>query len=406
MKYEILSSIYYKNREQYDIIFQQRFNSDSSYKLPTLLNGHEAFFVITSEICIKIENIYLKNVKLDRIGDLLPNIAISKYIKKNLVDEIMLTNDIEGIYSTRKEIKDILSDNNTNNKQARFIGLAKKYEKLISNASLSLENCEDIRSLYNEIVINEIDKNDLPDGIIFRKNEVSVCSATDKEKRKGVYPESQLIDFMSKTLDVLKDNDIPHLIRICIFHYLFGYAHPFYDGNGRVSRFISSYLLRNVLNILVSLRISYTIKNDKSIYYKAFDICNDKKNLGDITPFILMFLDVIEKSEDNLIEKISEASEKLKFYRNILGNEFFKSFSILYKDIMFVLIQNALFGDEGMAIDELTQACEKGNTVIRQSIKTLQERGIPIVAVKSSKKLLYSIDLERFEEQLNNTNSH
>lgn len=397
MKYEILSSIYYKDREQYNNIFQQRINSDSSYKLSMMINGYEAFLVITSEICTKIENIFLENMKLEQICNQLPKIAINKYIKKNLVDEIMLTNDIEGIYSTRKEIKEVLSDSNTNNKHARFIGLAKKYEKLISNSSLPLNNCEDIRSLYNDIVLNEIDQNDIPDGIVFRKNEVSVYSTTDKEKHKGVYPESQIIDFMSKTLNVLKDTNIPNLIRICIFHYLFGYAHPFYDGNGRISRFISSYLLSNVLNVLVSLRISYTIKNDKSFYYKAFDICNDKKNKGDITPFVIMFLDVIEKSEINLTQKISDASEKLKFYKSILGNEYFKSYSVLHKDILYVLIQNVLFGDEGMTIYELTQACEKGNTVIRESVKRLQERKIPIVVVKSSKKLLYSIDIEKFE---------
>ncbi|MHB8063677.1 MAG: hypothetical protein ACYDG2_13765 [Ruminiclostridium sp.] len=50
-----------------------------------------------------------------------------------------------------------------------------------------------------------------------------------------------------------------------------------------------------------------------------------------------------------------------------------------------------------MTIDELTQACERGNTIIRQSLKTLQERGIQIVMGKYSKKLLYSIDLEKFE---------
>jgi Fic family protein len=397
MEYEILSSIYYKNREQYDIIFEQRFNSDFSYKLPIMLNGYEAFFVTTCEMCTKIESIYLKNKQLEGICDLLPNVAINKYIKKNLVDEIMLTNDIEGIFSTRKEIKDVLINNQTDDKQARFIGLAKKYEKLISDNSLSLNNCEDIRKLYNEIVSNEVNINDLPDGIIFRKNEVSVCSATDKEKHKGVSPESKLIDFMSKSLDILKDNNIPNLIRICIFHYLFGYAHPFYDGNGRVSRFISSYLLRNLLNILISIRISYTIKNNKSSYYKAFDICNDKKNKGDITPFILMFLDVIEKSEINLIEKISEAFDKLKYYRNMLDQKTFQGFGNLQKNILFILIQNALFGDDGMNIDELTHECKKGKTVIRQSIKALQESHIPIIAAKSGKKLLYSIDLEQFE---------
>ncbi|QNU67645.1 Fic family protein [Ruminiclostridium herbifermentans] len=396
MNYELLSSIYYKNREQYDKIYQQRFNSEASYKLPINLNDYKAFFIVTNELCTKIESIYLKNMQLENVCKQLPGVAMNKYILKNLVDEIMLTNDIEGIYSTRKEITDALN-NNTSNKHARFIGIVKKYEKLISNDVLSLNNCEDIRKLYDDIALDEIDKNDLPDGAIFRKSEVSVYSATDKEKHKGIYPENSLIDFMTKSLEVLKDNNIAFLIRICIFHYLFGYAHPFYDGNGRVSRYISSYLLNNHLNILVALRISYTIKNNKSSYYKAFDDCNNKKNKGDITPFILMFLNVIENSLISLIEKLSEALEKLCFYDSMLRDEIFSLFNILHKRIIYILIQNALFADEGMDIDELTKETEKGNTLIRQNIKELQQKGIPIVITRSGKKLLYSIDLERFE---------
>jgi Fic family protein len=202
---------------------------------------------------------------------------------------------------------------------------------------------------------------------------------------------------MSKSLEILKDANISFLIRICIFHYLFGYAHPFYDGNGRISRFISSYLLGKQLNILVALRISYTIKNNKSSYYKAFDYCNDKKNKGDITPFILMFLDVIEDSLISLIEKLSEAVEKLKFYINILLY-LSNLFSTLQREIINMLIQNALFADEGMDIDELTKECEKGNTLVRQQITELQKKSVPIIKVKSRKKLLYSIDLEQFEQ--------
>ncbi len=397
MGYELLSSIYYKNREQYDIIFQQRLNSEACYILPITLNGYNAFFITTNEIATKVESIYLKNMQLEKNCNVLPRKAISKYINKNLIDEIILTNDIEGIYCTRKEIKDVLN-NVSGNKKARFIGLAKKYGKIISNDILTLNNCEDIRNLYDDIALDEIDKNDFPDGAIFRKSEVSVYSVTDMEKHKGLYPENYLIDFMSKSLEILKDNNISFLIRICVFHYLFGYAHPFYDGNGRLSRFISSYLLRNVLNILVALRISYTIKNNKSSYYKAFDDCNNKKNKGDITPFILMFLDIIENSLISLIEKLSEASSKLSFYDSMLRKEIFSSFNILHKKIVYVLIQNALFADEGMDIDGLTKEIEKGNTLIRQHIKELQQKGVPIVTAKSGKKLLYSIDLEQFEQ--------
>ena len=63
-----------------------------------------------------------------------------------------------------------------------------------------------------------------------------------------------------------------------------------YDGNGRLSRFISSYLLKREFNTLVALRLSYTIKNTKNEYYKAFDLCNNKKNMGELTFFSITFV--------------------------------------------------------------------------------------------------------------------
>ena len=59
----------------------------------------------------------------------------------------------------------------------------------------------------------------------------------------GIYPEEKLNEAMTAALDFLNDDNIDILIRISAFHYLFGYIHPFYDGNGRTSRFISSHLL-------------------------------------------------------------------------------------------------------------------------------------------------------------------
>ena len=45
-----------------------------------------------------------------RLMQSLPSIALNQYIKTCLIDEIKMTNEIEGVYSTRKEINDILDN--------------------------------------------------------------------------------------------------------------------------------------------------------------------------------------------------------------------------------------------------------------------------------------------------------
>ena len=93
----------------------------------------------------------------------------------------MLTNNIEGVHSTRKEIGEILQDLSTRNKRNRFVGLVAKYAALEDNQSISFKTCQDIRKVYDDIFYEEIkatDPENLPDGEIFRKSGVEVQSAT------------------------------------------------------------------------------------------------------------------------------------------------------------------------------------------------------------------------------------
>lgn len=161
----------------------------------------------------------------------LPSIALNQYIKTCLIDEIKMTNEIEGVYSTRKEINDILDNLKNKNKRDRLYGLVKKYELLL-NENIKLNTCEDIRNLYNDLVLKEVIDDDAlnePDGQIFRANPVHVQNAIGKNIHDGLFPENLIIESMTNALNVLNNDNYDLLIRIAVFHYMFGYIHPFYD---------------------------------------------------------------------------------------------------------------------------------------------------------------------------------
>ena len=399
MNYEPLAKLYYKDKSIYTKIYNERFNNEFSYHLPFEISGNKAFFIIDYQISRKIEEIYYINRQLDEILNQLPHIAFKYYINKNLIDEIMLTNDIEGVYSTRKEISQIIEMPDNSNKKVRLMGLVKKYQKLINGEKIPLSSCNDIRILFDEIVLNEIEEDEKPDGEIFRTGSVSVCTATDKEKHRGLYPEKNLIDFLNKSLDFLNnENNVGPLVKIAAFHYLFGYAHPFYNGNGRTSRFISSYMLCNILNQSIALRISYTIKNDKNKYYKAFDICNDSKNKGDITPFIYSFIDIIKNAAKSSLENLESLKQRLEYYSNIHKNicNFFEN--DLQSKIVYILIQNALFSRKGVFIEELKYHLECSEATIRKNIKSLINHGLIINTEREKNKMLYELSLDDFEQ--------
>lgn len=398
MEYELLSKIFYKKPTEYESIYDARFNSEASIKLPIKIHENVGFIFNTNEITKLLVKIYKTINKINLLRTHLPNIAINSYIIKSLKDEIALTNEIEGVRSTRKEIEDAI-DSIKNDKSARFKGLVDKYFKLISNEIIPLNNCEDIRTIYDALVLPEIEKENLPDGILFRKEPVQVVSATQKEKHREIMPESKIIESLDLCLDFLKSDDIDSLIKISAFHYLFGYIHPFYDGNGRTSRFISSYLIKNELDILLALKLSYTVKNNINKYYKAFDVCNDRKNKGDITFFVVTFLELLSQASDDLYTKIADLNDQLNYYNNIINtlvNE--KVLNDKQAKCIFILCQNRLFDDTYMNMNTLTELLEKSDTTTRKILKSLESKNL-LVKSRNKNQYLYSVNLDSLFSQ-------
>lgn len=398
MEYELLSKIFYKKPTEYESIYDARFNSEASIKLPIKIHENVGFIFNTNEITKLLVKIYKTINKINLLRTHLPNIAINSYIIKSLKDEIALTNEIEGVRSTRKEIEDAI-DSIKNDKNARFKGLVDKYFKLISNEIIPLNNCEDIRTIYDALVLPEIEKENLPDGILFRKEPVQVVSATQKEKHRGIMPESKIIESLDLCLDFLKNDDIDSLIKISAFHYLFGYIHPFYDGNGRTSRFISSYLIKNELDVLLALKLSYTVKNNINKYYKAFDVCNDRKSKGDITFFVVTFLELLSQASDDLYTKIADLNDQLNYYNNIINtlvNE--KVLNDKQAKCIFILCQNRLFDDTYMNMNTLTELLEKSDTTTRKILKSLESKNL-LVKSRNKNQYLYSANLDSLSSQ-------
>lgn len=220
MNYIPLSKIRYSDPKNYEKIYKERFTSPSSEHFNFSISGNEAFFIVNNELLSQITELYEMNTKLDSITKQLPNIALNQFTKKCLIDEIHLTNDIEGVYSTRKEIDEILSMTvPKSQKNNRIFGLVKKYE-FIGSENIPLKTCADIRNLYDELVLTEVlqqDSENAPDGKLFRKDIAVVMNKFQKIIHKGVYPESDLIEMMQISLDFLNNKNYTKFIRIAVF---------------------------------------------------------------------------------------------------------------------------------------------------------------------------------------------
>lgn len=407
MKYKSLIKQYYSDKASYEQEYKLRIDSPACTQLGLDIYDHPAFFVATAELLSLISRIYKKNSELRAMLIQLPDIAYFSYQRSCLIEEILLTNDIEGVYSTRKEINDVISTPEDRSK--RFHGLVTKY-RLLFEAQHSLSyplppSCSiDVRKLYDDIVLSEvveISEKNAPDGEIFRKAPVHLMSTTQNIKHEGVYPESKIIEYMDHALKVLNAPDLSPLIGISIFHYLFGYIHPFYDGNGRMDRFISSYALSKELHPLVAYRLSFAIKQNKAAYYKAFDICNHEKNRGDITPFIITFSEIIEAAVDDLLEKVYGSSIDLEHYTQKINQAFEGQKEKAARHLLTSLLQLSLFNSDYVSRQVLSESSDLSYPTISNLLKHLKNENAPILeAVEGKNKKLYSIDIDKLEKYL------
>ncbi len=392
MQYEPLYKIFYKNNEAYEKTYQRRFDNEFTQHYNFTIGEHQAFLVINLEILNLITNIISLDKRLLKAIRRLPNIALFQFTRKCIVDEIQLTNEIEGVHSTRKEIRELIEDKTENRKSKRLYGLVQKYLMLSQRQKIELKSCQDIRKLYDEFVLAEIKEDNpdnVPDGEIFRKDIVEVVSPSQKVIHKGMYPETKIITAMTAALDVLNGDKQNYLVNLAVFHYMFGYIHPFYDGNGRMARFISSYLLTQQLEPIVGFGLSNTIKNKMKKYYEMFKETNDSKNKGDLTPFVIGFLQFIEESIEFLCTTIEAKVEQYNFYKEKIGKI---TEDKNLQTILVVLLKNALFDDEEISVRGLVEISRLSPTTVRTYLKKIPKE--LLVNNRSGKMNLFSLNLD------------
>ncbi|MDB7088802.1 Fic family protein, partial [Enterococcus mundtii] len=252
MSYKPLKITFYENRNEFEEEYNSRFNFFSTFKTGLKIHpfdreqritteSYELFYIPLLEHENLKERIQKNSSEIERYISMLPPIIQRNIFNSQIIDEIKSTNDIEGVQSTRKEIGTAIKKRNSD-EIVRFKGIVNMYMNLGESEFEEIHDIVKIRNIYDELFRKDIPEEDQPDGQLFRK-EVVYIGSENKRVHQGNPNEETIIRDLNNLVLFMNRKDIPFLLKCVITHYYFEYIHPFYDGNGRMGRFlISNYL--------------------------------------------------------------------------------------------------------------------------------------------------------------------
>lgn len=109
------------------------------------------------------------------------------------------------------------------------------------------------------------------------------------------------------------ETDVHPLIKVASFVYDFLSVHPFQDGNGRLSRLISTLLLlRKGYKWIQYVSFEHEIENRKNEYYQVLRNCQAQRPNEDITVWIQFFLSCLSNIQLQLITKLNKSGLETK----------------------------------------------------------------------------------------------
>ncbi len=384
-----------------------RYNYDSAIKTGLKIKPidqpkiFELFYVPTNNTINLIEKVMSYDKELDEKFDILPGVAKKKFMIEIIADELYSTNELEGVKSSRKEIaestKFIMSNKKPKNK--RFHSMIASYLELINENLEYPKSAGDYRKIYDNITSGEIKEGEIPDGKIFRKD-INYVYKNGKQIHRGVYPESSIIEKIEDLIKFMnkKDDELNYLLRIAIGHYYFGYIHPFYDGNGRTGRFISSLYLREKFSLMTTLLLSRGCNINRTEYLRIFDVTNKIVSSGELNYFVDKFLETIIAGQEDLLTRLNEKIYLLDMaYEKIQNDENIETEEEL--DVMFALIQDHYFSldSKGMTVKDMVEVLQNSTVTVRKKLKAMEGKGL-IKRIKSN-PLVYILPDEYLENE-------
>ncbi len=212
MAYESLKLHFYKDGtssryQNVEELLKLRLEAESTFRTHIQTPSGELFLAVPRELSLLNEKVLRHERKIAALKRSLPSFAQGAMVHDLVINEVVSTNELEGVSCTRRQIDDLLHSNRFDADSEmvgkRFRELAKLYLGLYDQKLSKPTRIEDIRSIYDKVMDGEpLKENEHPDGKIFRKDRVETIGRGRKIIHEGLYPESRIMDAMERMLAI------------------------------------------------------------------------------------------------------------------------------------------------------------------------------------------------------------
>jgi Fic family protein len=341
---------------------------------------------------------------LDGMTKLFNQDDIRKIQIDTLTDEAINTSLIEGEVFKRESVRSSFRKKLDKD----FDALSDKYStKATDNLVEILIDCslnknpltlERLHGWHNCLFENNYSKLNRINIASFRKDDdmevISGAIGFEKVHYKAI-PVSKIDDDIKNFLEYCNTSSENIYIKCAIAHLWFVSIHPYDDGNGRISRAITDYILSKYSsNVEFKLySISTAINCDRKAYY---DILDKTTNLFlnrtfDITPWLIWHLNILKNAMQNALLNIEHLIQKTKFWdihRNQPLNE--RQIKVLNKifDVGIDNFEGGLNTKKYMAITKVSKA-----TATRDISELIEFECIKQVDSTAGRNIRYTINI-------------
>lgn len=303
------------------------------------------------------------------------NLIISMLAKRSTVG----TEELEGYKPNLDKLEKNLSENKlsiTDESNVTLDILSSYLEYSLPNGILTIEEIKNIHSLlFNS------EKTKYKAGKFRKAGDNNVMN----QKANKIYIDSKLVEEHMNRFAIYYNSNVSSnpVTKVAMIHGILLGIHPFKDGNGRLTRFITDKLLSDLLGVPLYLSEAINIESDNTLYGTALDQFHLE---GNSLPLIRFFYQIT-------INQLNINIGLIQDWMNNVGASIFK---LTKKNISPKYINSLALALTGEAYIHLTELSEKlgvtkvtGKTIINE----LLEEKLLIKSAKHGRVQLYKVKL-------------